>query len=105
MRARAMYFTAFSLHGVPQSRAGNQLPHGGLSFREGRPEPQDEEYQVDPGNELILERAECLPREPLLPVSPDGTPAPPRHHHGKPRGSAPVVPEQEFHSPRLDTTR
>ena len=105
MRNTATNLTAVSIRSASKTRAADQLPHDGSSFGKVGPETDDEEEQIIPREDRLLEAPVRLPGDPLLPVPSDRSPASPSHDHRESRGRAPVALVQELHSPRLDPAR
>src|SRR5271157_3895338 len=103
MRNAAMYFI-----GVPSLRAlqagpADKLPDGRGPVGQARAESHDEEEQVMSFGDRFLQGPIRFPRDPLLPIPSDRSPAPPRNDDRETISPASVAPVQELHSTALDS--
>ena len=97
-----MNFIGVSSLRSPQTCPSDQLPHGSAPVREGRAESHDKEEQIVTRGNGSLEGSVRFPRDPLLPISSDRSPASSGNHHRETVFPAVIAPVQELHAPAFD---
>jgi len=102
MSAAAIHVPILLIRMFMESGALEQLLHEQAPFGERRPEPADQEEEVMPRGDELLEGAVRLPRDSLLPVSPDCTAATTGNHDGHPVGASAISIKQELQSADID---
>src|SRR5208283_5030560 len=102
MRKAATYFIRGPSLRAPQPRPVDQSPHGSGPVGQTRAESHDEKQQVMPRGDRVFQGSIRFPRDPLLPIPSNRSPATTGNDDRETVSPASVAPVQELHSPAFD---